>query len=156
MPTDSDLDSRDRRILHLLQENGRLTNAELAEHVNLSPSACLRRVRQLEESGVIERYAALLSRTVLHKEGTAIIFLRLERQNPDVFRGFENAVSEIPEVMECYLMAGDADYMLKIVYTDAKDFERIYLGTLLRLPGVAGTQSHLALRQVYSSPSLPL
>jgi Lrp/AsnC family leucine-responsive transcriptional regulator len=156
MPTDPDLDSRDRRILRLLQENGRLTNAELAERVNLSPSACLRRVRQLEDSGVIERYAALLSRTVLHKEGTAIIFIRLERQNPDVFRGFENAVRDIPEVMECYLMAGEADYMLKVVYTDAKDFERIYLGTLLRLHGVAGTQSHLALRQVYSSPALPL
>ncbi|MEJ2654334.1 MAG: Lrp/AsnC ligand binding domain-containing protein [Acidihalobacter sp.] len=93
---------------------------------------------------------------MLHKEGTAIIFIRLERQNPDVFRGFEAAVREIPEVMECYLMAGEADYMLKVVYTNAKDFERIYLGTLLRLPGVSGTQSHLALRQVYSSPALPL
>lgn len=156
MPNPPELDSRDRRILLQLQENGRLTNAELAERVNLSPSACLRRVRQLEDSGVIERYAALLSRTVLHKEGTAIIFIRLERQNPDVFRAFEAAVREIPEVMECYLMAGEADYMLKVVYTDAKDFERIYLGTLLRLPGVSGTQSHLALRQVYSSPALPL
>lgn len=156
MPQAPNLDSRDRRILRLLQAEGRLTNAELAERVNLSPSACLRRVRQLEDNGVIERYAALLSREVLRKEGTAIIFIRLERQNPDVFRSFENAVREIPEVMECYLMAGEADYMLKVVYADAKDFERIYLGTLLHLPGVAGTQSHLALRQVYSSPALPL
>ncbi|APZ42332.1 Lrp/AsnC family transcriptional regulator [Acidihalobacter ferrooxydans] len=151
-----EMDARDRRILRLLQENGRLTNADLAEKVNLSPSACLRRVRQLEDSGVIERYAALLSRDVLHQDGTAIIFMRMERQNPDIFRAFEEAVHEIPEVMECYLMAGEADYMLKVVYTDAKDFERIYVGSLLRLPGVAGTQSHLALRRVYSSPTLPI
>lgn len=150
------LDRRDRQILELLQENGRLSNAELAERVSLSPSACLRRVRQLEESGYIERYTALLSRSALNREGTAIIFLRLERQNPEVFQRFEEAVKTIPEVTECYLMAGDSDYLLKIVYDDAKDFERIYLDKLLHLPGVIGTQSRLALRTVYSSTHLPV
>lgn len=150
------LDRRDREILRLLQANGRLSNTELAERVSLSPSACLRRVRQLEDSGYIERYTALLSRAALKREGTAIIFLRLERQNPEVFQRFEAAVQAVPEVTECYLMTGDSDYLLKIVYDDAKDFERIYLDKLLHLPGVIGTQSRLALRSVYSTTHLPV
>lgn len=150
------MDDKDRQILNILQKDSSLTNIELAERVNLSPSACLRRVKQLEDSGTIERYVAILSKEKAHKTAMAFVFIRVERQNLDVFQAFEKAVGEIPEVMECYLMAGDSDYMLKLVYKDAKDFERIYFKQILSLPGVLGTESRPTLRTVYSSTAIEL
>ncbi len=149
-----DLDDRDHQILRTLQRDGRISNADLASLVNLSPSACLRRVKRLEEIGVIDRYVALLSRSRLGRNGTAFLLIRMERQNKDTFKEFEAAVTAIPEVLEVHLIAGDADYMIKLAYTDASDFERLYFHRVMALPGVVGTQTKLSLRSVYNSTEL--
>lgn len=149
-----DLDDRDHQILRALQRDGRISNADLASSVNLSPSACLRRVKRLEDIGVIDRYVALLSRSKLGRNGTAFLLIRMERQSKDTFKEFEAAVMAIPEVMEVHLIAGDADYLIKLAYTDADDFERLYFHRVMALPGVVGTQTKLSLRSVYSSTEL--
>lgn len=149
-----DLDDRDHQILRTLQRDGRISNADLASLVNLSPSACLRRVKRLEDIGVIDRYVALLSRLRLGRNGTAFLLIRMERQSKDTFKEFEAAVMAIPEVLEVHLIAGDADYMIKLAYTDADDFERLYFHRVMSLPGVVGTQTKLSLRTVYSSTEL--
>lgn len=150
------LDERDRRILELLQSDGRMANSELAERVNLSPSACLRRVKRLEKQGVIKHYVALLDRTKLGRAGTAFLLIKMERQSQDLFKGFERAIVAIPEVLEVHLIAGDADYLVKMAYRDAHDFERLYFQDLLRLPGVVGTETKLSLRSVFSDTALRL
>jgi len=149
-----ELDDRDRRILELLQQDGRMANSDLAERVNLSASACLRRVKRLEELGVIDRYVALLGRSRLGRAGTAFLLIKMERQSQDLFKQFERAIVEIPEVLEVHLIAGDADYIVKMAYRDAPDFERLYFEDLLNLPGVIGTQTKLSLRSVYSDTAL--
>ena len=149
-----ELDDRDHQILRTLQRDGRISNADLASLVNLSPSACLRRVKRLEDIGVIDRYVALLSRSRLGRNGTAFLLIRMERQSKDTFKEFEAAVMAIPEVLEVHLIAGDADYMIKLAYTDADDFERLYFHRVMALPGVVGTQTKLSLRTVYSSTEL--
>ncbi|MEM7376698.1 MAG: Lrp/AsnC family transcriptional regulator [Pseudomonadota bacterium] len=151
-----ELDERDRRILELLQHDGRMSNADLSERVNLSPSACLRRVKRLEDLGVIDRYVALLGRTRLGRAGTAFLLIRMERQSRDLFKQFERAIVAIPEVLEVHLIAGDADYIVKMAYRDAQDFERLYFEDLMNLPGVIGTQTKLSLRSVYSDTALRL
>ncbi len=149
-----ELDERDRRILECLQKDGRMANSDLAERVNLSPSACLRRVKRLEEIGVIDRYVALLGRAKLGRAGTAFLLIKMERQSKDLFKQFERAIVEIPEVLEVHLIAGDADYIVKMAYRDAQDFERLYFEDLMNLPGVVGTQTKLSLRSVYSDTAL--
>jgi len=150
------LDRTDRTLLAELQRNGRVSNRELAEKVHLSESACLRRVRSLEEAGVIDRYAALVSQTKVGLPGNVFVSITLNRQEQADLAAFEEAVKRVPEVMECYLMTGAQDYLLRVVVTDPADFERLHSQHLTRLPGVARVQSSFALRTVRKSVELPL
>jgi Lrp/AsnC family transcriptional regulator, leucine-responsive regulatory protein len=154
--TDESLDDRDRAILRALMRDGRLTNAELADRVNLSASACLRRVRILEESGLIAGYAMLLDAARAGLPGAAFVFVTLDQQGRAALDRFEAAVSRHAEIIECYLLAGSADYLLRIAYRDAADFERIHTDILTRLPGVSRVQSTLALRTVKRTTELPI
>lgn len=150
------LDRFDRAILQILQVEGRIPNAALAERVSLSESACLRRVRALEESGLIERYAALLNQQKAGLPVNVFVSITLDRQDDLDLRKFEEAVRKIPEVMECYLMTGDYDYTLRVVVADTADFERVHSKHLTRLPGVARVHSSFALRTVQKARELPL
>ena len=150
------LDRIDRAILAELQRNGRLSNRELAEHVHLSESACLRRVRTLEEAGVIDRYAALVNQAKVGLPGNVFVSITLNRQEQADLAAFEAAVQGVPEVMECYLMTGQQDYLLRVVVSDPADFERLHSQHLTRLPGVARVQSSFALRTVRKSVELPV
>ncbi len=150
------LDRTDRTILAELQRDGRLSNRELAEKVHLSESACLRRVRALEEAGVIDRYAALVSQSRLGLPGNVFVSITLNRQEQADLAAFEEAVKRVPEVMECYLMTGAQDYLLRVVVSDPADFERLHSQHLTRLPGVARVQSSFALRTVRKSAELPV
>ena len=151
-----DLDDRDRAILRALMEDGRLTNVELAEKVHLSPSACLRRVRMLEESGLIQGYVMLLDPVAAGLAGAAYVSVTLEQQGRATLDRFENQVRRHPEIIECYLLAGAADYLLRVAFRDARDFERIHTDILTQLPGVSRVQSTLALRTVKKTTALPL
>ena len=149
-----EIDHVDKKIINALQNNARLSNVELAEQINLSPSACHRRTKYLLENSVFDRFVGLLNREFFHVQGTAFIFISLDKQSEAVFAEFEIAVAQLEQVMECYLMAGDNDYMLKVVYSDAKDYEELYYKKILRLPGVVGTQTRMALRQVHSNTNI--
>ncbi|UCH74816.1 MAG: Lrp/AsnC family transcriptional regulator [Rhodospirillales bacterium] len=152
----AELDATDRKILNRLQADGRITNAELAERVNLSPSACLRRVHRLEAQGVIAGYAMLVDADALGLGTTVFVEVTLTGQAVDLLSEFETAVREVPAVMECYLMAGDADYLLRVVVADVQDFERIHKEYLSRLPHVARIRSIFAMRTVYKSTAITL
>lgn len=152
----SDLDATDRRILTVLQKEGRITNAELSERVNLSPSACHRRVQQLEETGFIAGYVALVDARRLGKPTTVFVEITLESQAEDLLDAFEREVARVPDILECHLMAGSADYLLKIVAEDTEDFARIHRRFLSRLPGVRQMQSSFALRTVVKTTALPV
>lgn len=142
--------------MRALQRNGRLTNAELAEQVGLSPSACLRRVRQLDESGLVAGYALILDQKACGLTGTAFVFVTLDQQGRRALDAFEAAVAAIPEIVECYLLAGQSDYLLRVVYRDAADLERIHTEIVTRLPGVTRVNSTLALRTVKKTTELPV
>ncbi len=150
------LDETDRRILKVLQRRGRISNAELAEQVNLSASACHRRVQRLEADGFIRDYVALLNPKKIGLPTTVFVEITLSTQADEVLEAFEAAVSRIPDVLECHLMAGTADYILKIVAEDTEDFARIHRQYLTRLPGVAQMQSSFALRTVFKTTALPV
>ena len=157
MPSlDPNLDDRDRAILKLLQEDGRLTNLELATRINLSPSACLRRVKLLEDRGLISRYVMLLDEKAAGLAGTAFVLVTLDQQGRAALDAFEAAIQRHPEVTECCLLAGAADYMVRVVYADSADFERIHTDILTQLPGVVRVQSTLALRTVKRTTALPV
>lgn len=150
------LDRFDRAILTALQHDGRMSNVQLAATVNLSESACLRRVRSLEDSGLIDRYAALVNQSKAGLSGNVIVQIGLHREVESELAAFEAAVRDIPEVMECYLMTGDFDYMLRVVVSDMADFERLHKEALTRLPGVARVTSSVAIRTVLKKTELPL
>ncbi|MFQ5635061.1 MAG: Lrp/AsnC family transcriptional regulator [Gammaproteobacteria bacterium] len=150
------LDSHDRAILRALQTDGRMSNVDLAERISLSESATLRRVRALEQVGLIEGYAARINQARAGLPGNVFVSITLQRQDQPDLEAFEAAVREVPEVMECYLMTGDFDYLLRIVVADTADFERIHRQKLTRLPGVSRVQSSFALRTVRESSVLPL
>jgi len=150
------LDRTDRTLLAELQRDGRISNRELAERAHLSESACLRRVRALEEAGVIDRYAALVSQGKVGLPGNVFVSITLNRQEQADLRAFEEAVRRVPEVMECYLMTGQQDYLLRVVVSDPADFERLHSQHLTRLPGVARVHSSFALRAVRKSTELPI
>jgi Lrp/AsnC family leucine-responsive transcriptional regulator len=152
----SRLDETDLRLLRVLQKQGRITNAELSERVNLSPSACHRRVTRLEEEGYIRAYVALLDPRKLERMTTVFVEIKLSGQADEVLEAFEKAVARVPDVLECHLMAGSADYLLKVVAEDSEDFARIHRQYLTRLPGVAQMQSSFALRTVFKTTALPL
>lgn len=151
-----ELDATDRRILTVLQREGRVTNAELAERINLSASACHRRVQRLEEGGVIRDFVALLDAKAVKRATVVFVEITLAAQADDVLDAFEREVRKIPDVLECHLMTGQADYLLKVVAEDTEDFARIHRQKLARLPGVAQMQSSLALRTVFKTTALPL
>ena len=150
------IDRYDRQLLDLLQRDGRMSNVQLAAAVSLSESACLRRVRALEESGMIDRYAALLNQSKAGLSGNVFVHIGLHREEERELAAFEEAVKDIPEVMECYLMTGEFDYLLRVVVSDMADFERIHKEALTRLPGVARVNSSVAIRTVQKKTELPL
>ena len=149
-----DLDATDRRILTVLQKAGRITNAELSDQVNLSPSACHRRVQRLEEDGFIAGYVALLDTRKLGRLTTVFVEITLQSQAEDLLDAFEREVARVPDLLECHLMAGTADYLLKIMAEDTEDFARIHRQFLSRLPGVRQMQSSFALRTVVKTTAL--
>ncbi|WP_170445451.1 Lrp/AsnC family transcriptional regulator [Ruegeria arenilitoris] len=150
------LDATDRKILAALQRKARMSNAELSEQVNLSPSACHRRVQRLEAEGYIRDYVALLNARKLGVPTTVFVEITLQGQAEEVLEAFERAVRRIPDVLECHLMAGSADYVLKVVAENTEDFARIHRQYLSRLPGVAQMQSSFALRTVFKTTALPV
>jgi len=150
------MDRFDRLILDALQQDGRISNKQLARQVNLSESACLRRVRALEEDGMIERYVAMVSQSKAGMPGDVLVHIGLHREEQSELAAFEEAVRNIPEVMECYLMTGEFDYLLRVVVADMADFERIHKDELTRLPGVARVNSSVAIRTVLKRTAVPL
>ncbi len=150
------LDTIDKRILRTLQRRGRISNSELCGVVNLSPSACHRRVQRLEKDGYIRDFVALLDVRKLGVPTTVFVEISLTGEADDVLDAFEQAVARIPDVLECHLMAGSADYLLKVVAENTEDFARIHRQDLARLPGVAQMQSSFALRTVLSTTALPV
>jgi len=150
------LDPTDRAILTALQDNAKLTNAELADKVHMSASACLRRTRMLEDSGLIARTVAILDPRVAGLPGTAYVSVTLDSQGRQSLDKFEAAIRGIPEITECYLLAGQHDYLLRVVYRDAADLERLHTDVLTPLPGVVRVQSQLTLRTVKRSTKLPI
>lgn len=150
------LDETDRRILRVLQRRGRISNADLSEAVNLSASSCHRRVQRLEAEGYVRDYVALLDSRKLGLPTTVFVEITLSAQADEVLEAFETAVARVPDVLECHLMAGTADYILKIVAADTEDFARIHRQYLTRLPGVAQMQSSFALRTVFKTTALPV
>ncbi len=151
-----ELDPTDARILSVLQRRGRISNADLAEEVNLSASACHRRVQRLEEVGYIRDYVALLDPRLLGRATVVFVEITLSGQKDEVLDAFEREVARVPDVLECHLMAGKADYLLKVVAADAEDFARIHRKKLACLPGVAQIQSSFALRKVRQTTALPV
>jgi Lrp/AsnC family leucine-responsive transcriptional regulator len=151
------LDRIDRRILALMQANGRISNLELADSIGLSPTPCSRRVKRLEESGLIERHVTILNGALLGLNITAMISITMDRHTPDRFEHFERSVSQFPEVVECSIVTGQAaDYLLKAVLPDMTYYEEFLLGRLTRIEGVTGVHSSFVLRKVINKTELPL
>lgn len=151
-----DLDWLDIKILEVLQKRGRISNSDLAEKINLSASACHRRVQRLDQEGYIRDYVALLDPRKVDRRTTVFVEITLLGQSDEILDAFEKAVARIPNVLECHLMAGTADYILKVVTIDSDDFALIHRQHLSRLPGVAQMQSSFALRTVFKTTALPL
>ena len=151
------LDRLDRRILTLLQEDGSITNLELAERVGLSPSPCSRRVKQLEEAGIIDRRVTLLTPKALGLNLTAYIQVSMDRHTPKRLENFQERIAVHPEVLECSLITGQAaDYLVKVVVPDMDAYQEFLLGKITRIEGVTGVQSSFVLRNVVSKTELPL
>lgn len=151
------LDRIDRRILALLQEHGELSNNELADRVGLSPSPCLRRVRLLEEAGIILRRITLLDAKKLGLSLTAMVQIGMDRHTPDRFETFEKAISSYPEVQACYLITGqDADYLLQVIVPDMERYQSLLLDRITRIPGVTGVHSSFVMRKIVDRQALPL
>lgn len=151
------LDKLDKRILQELQKNGSITNLELAEKIGLSPSPCARRVKQLEDSGIINRQVTLLNASKLDLKLTALIQISMDRHTPDRFDVFENKVKSYPEVIECLLITGQsADYQLKVVVPDMEYYQEFLLNKITRIEGVSDVHSSFMLREVVNSTELPL
>jgi DNA-binding Lrp family transcriptional regulator len=153
---DAALDSIDRAILRELQADGRLSNVELAQRVHLSPSACLRRVKALEEAGVIAQYVALLNPKAVGRHGTSYTIVNLVSTQTAVLAAFEQAVRDTPEILDCFYVAGGNDYLVRFAYRDAEDLERFHAEVLSRLPGVLRSNSMLVLRTVKKTTALSL
>ncbi|GFM84516.1 ArsR family transcriptional regulator [Pseudomonas cichorii] len=150
------LDRTDISILNTLQQDAGITNADLGRSVNLSPTPCFNRVKAMEEAGLIKGQVTLLDPQVLGLHLNVFIHVSLEKQVEGALRLFEQAVADRPEVMECYLMTGDADYLLRILVANIQDLERFILDHLSKIPGVANIRSSFALKQVLYKTALPL
>lgn len=154
MASEVKLDAIDRAILRELQQNGRLSNVELAQTVHLSPSACLRRVKQLEDSGVIDRYVALVNAKAVGKQGSSYTIINLERVSPAALSAFEQAVRDSPDILDCFYVAGSNDYLIRFAYRDSEDLERMHSQVLMHLPEVARSNSMLVLRTIKKTTAL--
>lgn len=150
------LDGFDRRILDQLQQDGRLTNVELAERIGLSPSPCLRRVRTLEEAGVIAGYHARLVRRHVGLGLTVFINVKVERHDEEYAAAFRQAVLSMPELISCHLISGEADFLLQVVVPDLASYEQLLIGTLLKLPGIQDIRSNFAIQTIKEHGPLPL
>lgn len=151
----NNLDRMDQRILDELQSDGRLSNVELSNRIGMSESACLRRVKNLESSGIIDKYVAIINQEKVGLPSDVFVSVSLERQQEEQLKGFEKAVADVPEVMACYFMSGDVDFLMRVAVQDATDYERVH-NLLTRLPGVARIHSSFALRTVFKRNILPL
>jgi len=152
-----ELDRYDQRILEVLQQEGRISNQELADRIGLSPSPCLRRVRTLEESGLVTGYRALLDAKKLGFSLMALIHISMDRHTPERFANFEARIGELPEVLECLLITGqDADYQLKVVVRDMDAYQELLLDRITRIDGVSGVHSSFVLRRVVDKTALPV
>jgi len=151
------LDRYDRQILNILQQEGRISNQELADRIGLSSSPCLRRVRTLEEGGYITAYHALLDAKKLGLTLMALIHISMDRHTPERFANFEAEVSVLPEVLECLLITGqDADYQLKIIVRDMEAYQELLLNKITRIEGVSGVHSSFVMRKVVDKTALPI
>lgn len=151
----SGMDTKDRQIVRLLQQDGRLTNQELSERVGLSPSPCLRRVRLLEQAGVIQGYGAIVDQQRYGLPVTAFIRVRLERHARDLVRQFEEAIRQLDEVMDCHLLTGDADYLLRVIVADLEAYERFIRRKMHAIAGIASLDTTFAYGVVKSSRTFP-
>lgn len=151
----NEIDAIDKRILSALQQDGRLSNVQLAERVGLSESACLRRVRLLEQKDIIDRYAMLIDQAAIGKPGNVFVQVTLEGQQQEKLQQFEEEIGKVKEVMECYLMSGDSDFLLRVIVRDNTDYMRIH-NRLTSLPVVLRVQSSFALKTVLKKTELPL
>lgn len=155
-PTHTKLDAIDRSILTVLQRTGRVSNQDLALQVHLSPSACLRRVKALEDAGVIASYVALIDPNAVGQPGTSYTIVNLDRLTQTAMQAFEGAVRDQPEILDCFYVAGTNDYLLRFTYLDAADLERFHSQVLMGLPGVVRSNSMLVLRTVKKTTALPV
>ena len=151
------LDRYDRHILEVLQEDARISNQDLADRIGLSPSPCLRRVKALEEAGVVTGYRTLVSARALGLTLMALIYISMDRHTPERFANFEARVGELPEVLECLLVTGqDADYQLKVIVRDMDAYQELLLDKITRIEGVTGVHSSFVLRKVVDKTALPV
>ena len=152
-----ELDRYDQAILQALQRDGRISNQDLADRIGLSPSPCLRRVRALEDAGIVTSYRALLNAKALGYSLMALIYISMDKHTPERFEHFEKEISEISEILECLLVTGqDADYQLKVVVRDMDAFQELLLNRITRIQGVTGVHSSFVLRRVVDKTALPV
>ena len=152
-----EIDRYDRQILRILQEDGRISNQDLADRIGLSPSPCLRRVRALEDAGIVSGYRALLDAKALGYSLMALIYISMDTHTPERFDNFERQIRDIPEVLECLMITGqNADYQIKLVVKDMDAFQALLLNRITRIQGVTGVQSSFVLRKVVDTTVLPV
>jgi Lrp/AsnC family leucine-responsive transcriptional regulator len=150
------LDEIDYRILDVLQADGRISNQDLADQVGLSPSPCLRRMKLLEQNGIVQKYVALVDPAAIGKGLQAIVEVRLGQQTGATVGRFEKEILKYPQVLECYLMAGDWDYVLRVVVRDLEEFREFCVNSLASIPGVGNVKSNICMKQVKYSTALPM
>ena len=150
------LDATDRRLLEIVQQDARLSNLELAQRVHLSPSACLRRIKSLEERGIIAQYVALLDSKAIGRHGTSYTIVNLEKLTRATMETFEQAIRDLPQIHDCFYVAGTNDFLLRFTYRDAEELEQIHSQVLSSLPGVTRSNSMLVLRTVKRTTAMPV
>ena len=150
------MDFKDKQILSELQNDGRLTNLDLAERINLSPSACHRRVKSLEDAGIIDKYVAIVSARKIGRTTSVFVQVTLDNQRRETLEKFERAVERVDEVMECYLMGGSADYTMRVLVADPSKYELLHQDVLTRLPGVQRVVSNFAIRSLFRRTAIKL
>ena len=152
-----EIDSFDRQILQVIQQDGRISNQDLADRIGLSPSPCLRRVRALEEAGIVTGYRALVNAKALGYTLMALIYISMDKHTPERFEHFEKEISQISEVLECLLITGqDADYQIKVIIRDMDAYQELLLNRINRIQGVTGVHSSFVLRRVVDKTALPV
>lgn len=149
------LDKIDHAVIKYLQNDGRISNSDLSEKVGLSQSACLRRVKALEKQGIIEGYVAVMDQAAAGLTDNVFVQITVEKQTKELLFEFEKIVRQCPQIIECYLMSGDADYLLRVIVSDASDYEKLHLDVLTTLPGVSNIKSNFSLRTVTKKNEIP-